>query len=143
MRPGDSLADVLFAFTFSAYIASAEQAVASAGLSTPMPATPSSSLWPEYEPPAHLGCGSWADDFVHLAAQSCRCSISDRVVRTVGIFVEQAESVGIQLTFAADKTATMLSHVEGQLPPVQEDKDGRYLQVRQVLTRITWSPVED
>ena len=117
VRPGDSLADVLFAFTFSAYLASAERALEKAGVSTEMPQCSERSLWPEHEEPASLACGSWADDFVQMTQQTCNRSLSGRVVKIVTVFVEQAESVGIELTFAVDKTASMLSHTEGQTPP--------------------------
>ena len=129
VRPGDSLADVLFAFTFSAYLASAERALEKAGVSTEMPQCSQQPLWPEHEVPESLACGSWADDFVQMTQQACNCTLSGRVVKIVTVFVEQAESVGIQLTFAVDKTASMLSHVGGQNPPVQSDDDGNFLMI--------------
>ncbi|CAE7556418.1 unnamed protein product, partial [Symbiodinium sp. CCMP2456] len=144
VRPGDSLADVLFAFTFSAYVASTDRALEQAGLSTAMPDCGTPSLWSALTPPPLLGCGSWADDFVQMTAHSCPSSIASRVTRIVGVFAEQAESVGIQLTFAPDKTATMLSHVEGQVPPVSRDDEGLFLSVCSSVTGMIYRlPIVD
>ena len=47
VRPGDNLADVLFGFTLSAYLAATETALAAAGLAEPMPVFTGASLWPD------------------------------------------------------------------------------------------------
>ena len=134
VRPGDSLADVLFGFTLSAYLTATEAALSSAGLSEPMPHTPGCSLWRRFAVPVSVSCGSWADDFVRLTAQTCRRTLTARVTRVVQLFVEQADALGIQLTFAEDKTASLLSDMETQVPPVLSDKDGRYLEVRSAVS---------
>ena len=136
VRPGDCLADILFAFTFSAYMASTEKALDAAGLSTPMPESSKPLLWPDLCVPRHLSCGSWADDFIHMTVQACHVTLSDRVVRAVRVFVERAEVLGIQLTFAIDKTAALLAVTEGQLPPVLTDSDGRFLQVTSSVSGV-------
>ena len=134
VRPGDSLADILFGFTLSAYLASTEAAVAAADLAEPMPVEGCDPLWPDISPPAHLACGSWADDFVRMTSQQCHSTLTSRVTKVVTVFVEQADALGIELTFAADKTASVLSHLEGQSPPILYDSEGRFLRVRSAVT---------
>ena len=134
VRPGDCLADVLFAFTFSAYLAATDRALHEAGLATDMPTSQEPALWSDLTVPDTLSCGSWADDFVQLTVQACRLTLTDRVIRIVQLFVEQAESLGIQLTFAVDKTASLLACTQGQNPPVSQDKEGLYLPVRSSLS---------
>ncbi|CAE7453752.1 unnamed protein product [Symbiodinium sp. CCMP2592] len=129
VRPGDCLADVLFGFTLSAYLTATERALESAGLSEPMPTSAGPSLWPDAVAPPRLECGSWADDFVRMTSQLCRRTLSMRVTKVVSVFVAQAEALGIELTFAADKTAAVMSDVEEQSPPVLSDQDGRFLVV--------------
>ncbi|CAE7848430.1 unnamed protein product [Symbiodinium sp. KB8] len=134
VRPGDCLADVLFSFTFSAYLASTGEALRGAGVCTDMPQVNVSPPWKAPSLDKDLSCASWADDFVHLAAQLCHKTIATRVTRVVEIFVGQADSIGMQLTFATDKTATMLSHASVQDGPVQEDADGQFLNVVSPVT---------
>ena len=134
VRPGDCLADVLFAFTFSAYLAATDRALQDAGLATDMPTSHEPALWSDLSVPDTLSCGSWADDFVQLTMQACRLTLTDRVIRIVTLFVEQAESLGIQLTFAVDKTASLLACTQGQNPPVSRDEDGFYLPIRSSLS---------
>ena len=120
-RPGDSLADLLFGFAFSAYLRAAEQALQEAGLATPMPSAGSPDPWELPDLPSNLGCGSWADDFVHLHAQSKPIGgLSRSVQRITSIYVSQADSIGMSLTFAKDKTAVLL-------PPHASEKDAEWL----------------
>ena len=120
-RPGDSLADLLFGFAFSAYLRAAEQALQQAGLATPMPSAGSPDPWELPDLPSNLGCGSWADDFVHLHAQSKPIGgLSRSVQRITSIYVSQADSIGMSLTFAKDKTAVLL-------PPHASEKDAEWL----------------
>ncbi|CAE7844850.1 unnamed protein product [Symbiodinium necroappetens] len=134
VRPGDCLADILFSFTFSAYLASTAAALHRAGIRTEMPTVAAQPPWEAPSGTTELSCASWADDFVHLAAQECHSSISARVVRTVEIFTGQADSIGMQLTFASDKTAAMLSQVSGQTVPVLEDSEGQFLPIVSPVT---------
>ena len=136
VRPGDCLADVLFSFTFSAYLASTGEALRRAGVCTDMPQVNARSPWKAPSVDKDLSCASWADDFVHLAAQTCHKTIATRVVRVVEIFAGQADSIGMQLTFATDKTATMLSHISVQDGPVQEDADGKFLTIQSPVTGV-------
>ena len=51
----------------------------------PMPSAFGSPLWPDSAAPSHLSCGSWADDFVRMTGQSCRRSLTARVVQVVKV----------------------------------------------------------
>ena len=119
-RPGDSLADLLFGFAFSAYLRAAQQALQEAGLATPMPTASSPDPWELGDLPDHLGCGSWADDFVHLHSRDMSAGLSRSVQRITSIYVAQADAVGMSLTFAADKTAVLL-------PPRARERDADWL----------------
>ena len=134
VRPGDCLADVLFSFTFSAYLTATEGALHRAGLGTSMPLAEAPSPWLEHPAPEDLSCASWADDFVHLFSQQCKHTLSRNVVRTVSLFVEQADTIGMALTFAVDKTAAILSHVTQQQEPVRQDSEGSFLLVTSAVT---------
>ena len=48
--------------------------------------------------------------------------------------MEQADALGIELTFAVDKTASLLSDLEAQSPPILYDSEGRFLRVRSAVT---------
>ena len=134
VRPGDCLADILFSFTFSAYLASIDEALRKADLHTDMPQVDVHPPWSASPRRCELSCASWADDFVHLAAQPGRRSIAARVVRLVEVFVGQSDVIGMQLTFATDKTACMLSDLTEQTVPIRDDDDGQYLNVTSPVT---------
>ncbi|CAE7555966.1 unnamed protein product [Symbiodinium sp. CCMP2456] len=107
-RPGDGLADILFAFSFSAYLRSAERAVAAAGLSTATPEVQGPEPWCTEGAPDNLSCGAWADDFVHMHSQCSPQGLSGAVRDVVTCYVEQADSIGMTLGFARDKTAAVV-----------------------------------
>ncbi|CAE7206779.1 unnamed protein product [Symbiodinium sp. CCMP2592] len=134
VRPGDCLADVLFAFSFSAYMAAAEARLRELGLATDLPSASDDSLTAVPVVQGHLTCASWADDFVHMASAAKRCLLVPKVVRCVQVFLEQAEVAGIRLTFARDKTATLLEDEGEGDPLVLRDAEGSYLEVRSAVT---------
>ncbi|CAE7243775.1 unnamed protein product, partial [Symbiodinium sp. CCMP2456] len=88
-RPGDPLADLLFAFTFSAYVRCAEKALQAE--------------------PEHVGVASWADDYVMLQVGTTAVNLVQRVRAATGILISQASAVGMEVSFARDKTAVMFS----------------------------------
>ena len=103
-RPGDPLADLLFAFSFAAYLRSSEQALRKAGVATcqPDPALHGDS-------PDSVGCVAWADDYAHLQMHRAPGRLLDMATTAASILVTHATSVGMALTFAPDKTAILLS----------------------------------
>ena len=108
-KPGDSLADLFFGFAFSAYLHAADRGLQEAGLATPMPSAKTSDPWDLGDLPVNLGCGSWADDFVHLHSQEDHIGLSKTVQRITALYVGQADVIGMSLTFARDKTAVLFT----------------------------------
>ena len=140
-RPGDSLADLLFGFAFSAYLRAADQALQDQGLATPMPTANTPDPWdlPSLSP--CLGCGSWADDFVHLHSQSHPASIGRQVLRITALYVGQADAVGMSLTFAKDKTAVLLPYRAKERDPDWPggtDEDGAFLPGRSPVSGLAF-----
>ena len=134
-RPGDCLADILFAFSYSAYSRAADQALRHAGLATATPTVTSAPPWDQDETPEVLGCCSWADDFAHMTEDEDKAQVPYKVQQTVRIFVEQADSIGMDLTFASDKTAAMIGGGPDFPDPVKKDADGAYIEVASGVTR--------
>ncbi|OLQ10148.1 LINE-1 retrotransposable element ORF2 protein [Symbiodinium microadriaticum] len=146
-RPGDPLADLLFGFTFSAYLRGAEQELHKRGLATCAPAFEGVPLWPEQAQAPSIGCVAWADDYTHLQMNASFMTLLRNVSLAISVLVSQATSLGMELTFADDKTAILLSSgcprqgVDLLLP----DEEGRLsLQVRdEVAGKTHWVPVVD
>ena len=137
-RPGDPLADLLFGFAFSAYLKSAELALAKAGYVTAVPQLAGANVWEQWEPVSSIGCLAWADDYAHLQTAESQMDLHNRVVGATSILVTQASANGMQLSFAADKTAVLLctacsrEHRAGVL----HDAQGRpVLVVRDAITQ--------
>ena len=65
--------------------------------------------------PSFLSAGAWADDFFHPHMQPQPVGLVSRVLQVTTAYVEQADSIGMQLTFAKDKTAALF-HLP-MLPP--------------------------
>ncbi|CAE7233843.1 unnamed protein product [Symbiodinium necroappetens] len=107
-RPGDGLADLFFGFAFSAYLRAADEALLAAGLATPMPAPSGTEPW-ELSVPGTISCGSWADDFVHMHSQPAVAGLGRAIQKVTQVYVEQADSIGMELTFARDKTAALVA----------------------------------
>ncbi|CAE7273496.1 ANKRD50 [Symbiodinium sp. CCMP2592] len=139
-RPGDPLADVLFAFTFGAYVRAVKTALTQRGLSTPVPQVSSPPPWHTWEPVHTLGLPAWADDYTHLQSAQRPPELIDRVVRATSLVVEQATSLGMTLAFARDKTATLLaSNCPRTDSPhiLHDDKDGTYMLIRDDIACVT------
>ncbi|CAE7219920.1 Pol, partial [Symbiodinium sp. CCMP2456] len=56
-RPGDPLADILFAFSFAAYLKAAEMALRAQGLETPVPRAEEATPWIHWPPVDSVGGG--------------------------------------------------------------------------------------
>ena len=109
-RPGDPLADMLFAFSFAAYLRSAEQALQAAGVATYSPAEDTGPMDAD-----GLGCIAWADDYTHLQMHQ----------QTHGL-LQKADKA--ELTFAPDKTAILLSSNCPRTPGplLRQDAEGHF-----------------
>ncbi|CAE7242238.1 unnamed protein product, partial [Symbiodinium necroappetens] len=108
-RPGDPLADLLFAFSFTACCRAIDDSLQSAGLQTSMPEVAMSPPWHSWEAPDTLGLPAWADDFVFLQADPSPVRLCQRTKAAVEVIAAKTTSVGMQLTYASDKTALLLS----------------------------------
>ena len=136
-RPGDGLADVLFAFSFAAYLRCADAAVTHNGLATRVPQTRTTEPWDTGTVPENLSCGAWADDFVHMHLQPCPVGLCDAVLRIVTCYVEQADSIGMTLGFAKDKTAAIMpvsSLRDDPVAVIHTGPEGQYLIGHSVLS---------
>eukprot|EP00439_Symbiodinium_sp_Y106_P070623 s504_g12.t1 len=65
--------------------------------------------WSGWEVPTSIHHASWADDYVHLQIAKTGDALLHHVVASAKVHVENASSVGMQLTFAVDKSAVLLS----------------------------------
>ena len=108
-RPGDPLADLLFGFSFAGYMKSVDTALEARGLATRVPQTSTPPPWTGWVAPSQLNHSSWADDYVHLQFVADSLCLASHVVASARIHVEKASSIGMSLTFAPDKSATLLS----------------------------------
>ena len=107
VRPGDPLADIMFAISFSAYARSVQDALAAANLATFLPASKCQAPWDD-NGPIQLGPASWADDFAALHEAADATSLIQVVCATTEVYLSHATANGIQLAFATDKTAAVL-----------------------------------
>ncbi|CAE7679227.1 hypothetical protein AK812_SmicGene11435 [Symbiodinium microadriaticum] len=107
VRPGDPLADVLFAVSFSAYAKAVQEALSAAGLATTLPASAAAPPWGPREP-VPLGPASWADDFAAMHAADDHLALLALVREATSLYLTHATANGIQLAFATDKTAAVL-----------------------------------
>ena len=130
-RPGDPLADLLFGFLFSAFLRSAENALASQGLETFVPQA--AGPLPLGHGVNEIGCMAWVDDFAHLQSAKTSTILYDRVIKATGLLATHASAHGMQLTFAVDKSAVLLCSACSREPQgvLRRDADqqlGLYIQ---------------
>ena len=108
VRPGDPLADILFAISFSAYSSSVGLALDSKNLGTVLPASAQAPPWEDVPKPLSLGPASWADDFVAMHSAPDPDALIGLVRAATEVYLSHATSNGIELAFAPDKTAAVL-----------------------------------
>ncbi|CAE7504859.1 unnamed protein product [Symbiodinium sp. CCMP2592] len=107
-RLGDPLADLLFGFSLAGYLAAVDEALERRHLTTHLPACASPMDW--YDIPADDSANhvSWADDFAHLQSAVSEVALHQAVRTAATIHLELATAVGVELTFAVDKSAVLL-----------------------------------
>ncbi|CAE7727756.1 unnamed protein product [Symbiodinium sp. CCMP2592] len=125
-RPGDPMADILFGFTFSAYLHSIELALTRASLNTPVPTFVEPSIWHDWPTIQDVGCLAWADDYAHMQTASTQPVLLQKVTQATSLLVTHASANGMQLSFAADKTAVLLCTLCSRAlhPPVVSNEQG-------------------
>ncbi|CAE7561232.1 CFDP2 [Symbiodinium sp. CCMP2456] len=136
VRPGDPLADIMFAMSFSAYVRSVQEALGQRSLHTDLPASACQPPWHADLPPTVLGPASWADDFVAMHSARTVPEVIERVRAATSVYLEHATANGIQLAFAADKTAVVLPPAASHADGVGIHRDGAeaWLEVPNALT---------
>ena len=136
-RPGDPTADILFSLSFAAFIRQTEQTLRERGLEAlPLPSA-ATHPWAQADQASTVGFPAWADDFAHLQNATAFSDILRRVQLSTQVVQERATAIGMRLTYAPDKTATLL-------PPGQDwlqqgalrDEDSQRLYV-DIVDRLT------
>ena len=94
-RPGDSAADLLFAFALAAYFKSAENAPF-------LPEAPRVPYLPYEGAPLTDGFPRWADDFTRVVVAPTPEDLLAKVGRTISVCHIHASSCGVELTYATD-----------------------------------------
>ena len=107
-RPGDPAADLLFAFTLSAYLQSATQALDSKNLLARLPASRDRPAFLPHRGPVQLSCPAWADDFFFPQTGSTFPDLLSRVQGAAALLTAHASSAGMTVKFGTDKTAVLL-----------------------------------
>ena len=108
-RPGDPLADVLFSLTLSAYLKAVSNILASQDLLPVLPAPEERPHWACPDTKLAIGAPSWADDFALPQTGSTHGDLLERTVRSVGVVVSHARSIGMTIKFGRDKTAALFT----------------------------------
>ena len=137
VRPGDPLADLFFALSFSAYVRSVQTALEAHDLATALPVCRTTPHWISAAPPPTLEPASWADDFVALHAAPEVDSLVSRVQAATEVYLTHATSNGIQLAFAVDKTAAVLppQAVRAPHPAFVQSDDVKCIVIRDGITQ--------
>ena len=137
-RPGDSAADLLFAFALAAYFRCAEQTLQGLGLHAFHPEPPRLPYLSDDGISAADGFPSWADDFARVVVAPTPEDLLSTVSHTISVGHTHASACGMELTYASDKTAALLcrrvqQHLQLTDSPMiinfVGDRDGRVLQL--------------
>ncbi|CAE7470207.1 unnamed protein product [Symbiodinium sp. CCMP2592] len=128
-RPGDPLADALFAVTLSAYLKSVSQALGEADMLPDLPHCRNRPLWADDDSASCLGSPAWADDFTLPQTGTSHTDLVVRVARCTQLVVTHGRSLGMTIKFGVDKTAALCcSSVERfAMPQFQVNDEGLHL----------------
>ena len=107
-RPGDPAADLLFAFTLSAYVKSALVALEAQGLLADVQCEASRPDCIPHQGPVSLHCPAWADDFFFPQTGPSFSVLLHRVRASTALLTAHASSLGMTVKFGVDKTAVLL-----------------------------------
>ena len=111
-RPGDPAADILFAFTLSAFVRSTDLLLASKGLVSQQLEPPARPDWAVPPPTIQASSPSWADDIARPHAAPTTWALIELVRGTVGLLYNRARALGMTIKFGAEKTALLLSEAD-------------------------------
>ncbi|CAE7759893.1 unnamed protein product, partial [Symbiodinium necroappetens] len=107
-RPGDPMADILFAFTLSALTRALQETLSGQGLLAEWKQPSNRPSFIPYEGQLDLGCPSWADDFFLPQTAPNFASLVDKVTRSVALLEERAVVAGMTIKYGPEKTAVLL-----------------------------------
>ena len=110
-RPGDSMADILFAFMMSRFLESVRNEFVHAGLHSTFPVKwiPHGPIAPGDIPEQHVIQASWVDDFVLLLRSEDPQIMLAKVRTAIGIVQDVAASYALRLNYHRDKTSALLT----------------------------------
>ena len=110
-RPGDSIADLLYAFLMTRFLECLRQEFMQAKLHTQLPVKwiPAGVLQPGDMPAQDLIQASWVDDLVLLLKQDDPLQLVAQTRQAISITQDVAASFALQLNFSRDKTSVLLS----------------------------------
>ena len=110
-RPGDSMADILYAFMMARFLASVREEFIQQGLHSEFPINwiPHGSLAPGDIPDQHIVQASWVDDFVLLLRAEDPVILLAKVKTAMGIVQGVAASYALQLNYNRDKTSALMN----------------------------------
>ncbi|CAE7459879.1 unnamed protein product [Symbiodinium sp. KB8] len=144
-RPGDPLADLLFAFSFTALCKSIEGKLQLAGLATPVPRLASAPPWHTWQEVDAIGLPAWADDFALLQSHTQPVPLCHGIVRSLEIVATATTAAGMVLAYGEDKTAVLLSSACPRTLPglITEDEQGQpRIRIHNAITQdSSWVPV--
>ena len=106
-RPGDPVADVLFAFTLTTFSRTVHKNYETAGLIHVVPAVREHPLVGCFPQKVELQFVSWADDFARPLVGRDAEDLFCKVRLAVQICSERATACGIELAYGAEKTAAV------------------------------------
>ena len=110
-RPGDPLADCLFALTLSAYLQSAVARLKAHDLLPALGTSGTRPDWAHAEADHAIGAPSWADDYALPQTGRDAADLLQRVVDSTRLLVTHARSLGMVIKFGNDKTAALVSSI--------------------------------
>ena len=135
-RPGDPAADAVFGLAMAALLRSIDERLTTAGLAPKVPVCHDTPQWATPAEAPKWGCPAWADDFVQPVDGDNVGQLLAQVQAGVGIVSGCVSSLGMRLTFDAEKTAVLLpAWLNHQQPPIQQRSGGTsYIPVHDKLT---------
>ena len=99
---------MLFSFSLAGYLSAVDIALISRGLGTAIPSCPQTAEWLDADVAPAANHVSWADDYAHLQRAESEADLHATVRASAILHLELATSIGMELTFAADKSAVLL-----------------------------------
>ena len=135
-RPGDPAADAVFGLAMAALLRSIDIRIHDADLAPEVPACHDGPPWGAPPATPSWGCPAWADDFVQPVDGTDTVQLLNRVQQSVGVVSGCVSSLGMRLTFDAEKTAVLLpAWMDKQSAPIKELSRGSpHIEVQDSVT---------